>query len=175
MPIMKKRVHEPNPRGLPAAAAAAPFSFFRPAFPALAAVVAAASLIAPLARAARAATRTVKPPASPSALPLQDALDRAQHGDTVLAEPGEYAEHHLRIPSGVTLRSRLGAKVTRLVGDRRGSIVQILDADSLTRVEGFTFTHGGGSIFPDSAGGGGGGAVLLYRSAARIRDNAFLE
>ena len=65
-----------------------------------------------------AASRGVGPGGSAGA--IQSALAASQHGDTVLVEPGEYRER-VRIPPGVTLRSRGGAAATRLLADTRRS------------------------------------------------------
>ncbi|MBI5836175.1 MAG: right-handed parallel beta-helix repeat-containing protein [Candidatus Eisenbacteria bacterium] len=104
---------------------------------------------------------------------IQRALDRVQPGDTVLVLPGDY-EERLVLPSGVTLRSRDGALSTRILGDYRGSVILVRDADSLTRVEGFTVTRGRGTYLPDTPREGGGG-LLAFRAAVRVRDNIFVD
>jgi hypothetical protein len=120
---------------------------------------------------AGAATFGVAPAAG--AHPIQQALERAQRGDTVLVEAGDF-EERIVLPSGVTLRSREGAASTRLLGDLRGPVVLVRDADSLTRMEGFTVTRGRGTLLPGMRYEGGGG-LLAWRAAVRLRDNIFLD
>ncbi|HVP39364.1 MAG TPA: right-handed parallel beta-helix repeat-containing protein [Candidatus Saccharimonadales bacterium] len=150
--------------------ALAPLSAFRlhpPWLPLAAAAAWACLACAP----AGAATLEVAPAAGHH--PIQTALDRAHPGDTVLVAPGDY-EERIVLPSGVTLRSRDGAAATRLLGDLRGSVVLIQDADSLTRLEGFTVSRGRSTHLPEVRLEGGGG-VLAYRAAVRLRDNIFTD
>jgi hypothetical protein len=120
---------------------------------------------------AGAATFGVAPAAG--AHPIQQALERAQRGDTVLVEAGDF-EERIVLPSGVTLRSRDGAASTRILGDLKGPVVLVRDADSLTRMEGFTVTRGRGTLLPGMRHEGGGG-LLAWRAAVRLRDNIFLD
>ncbi len=106
-------------------------------------------------------------PAGPGFAPLQDALEKARHGDVVVVEPGTYAER-IELPSGVTLRSTAGPGATILRGDGVGSVVLVRDADTLTALEGFTVIGGGAMEVPDW-GATGGGAVASIRSDVRIR------
>ncbi len=121
---------------------------------------------------ASARTLVVRPGATGNRA-IQTAMDLAHHGDTVLVEPGDYPEH-VQLRSGVTLRSREGAGATRLVGDGHSSILLVQNADSLTRIEGLTFTGGGMSRMNfHRSEYAGGGAVLARQAALRIRDCSF--
>ena len=125
--------------------------------------------LALLSACAAAATLEVVPAAGQH--PIQRALNIARQGDTVLVAPGDY-EERITLPSGVTLRSLEGARRTRILGDLRGAVVQVRDADSLTRLEGFTITRGRGSRLPGMRYEGGGG-LLAWRAVVRVRDNVF--
>jgi len=88
---------------------------------------------------------------------IQEALDAAQSGDTVLVEPGTYLENIVwPATQGLTLIGEQGPGETIIDGDSAGSVIAILvTVDTTTVITGFTIRNG--------AGERGGG---IYLSAA---------
>lgn len=93
-------------------------------------------------------------------------LAAAQAGDSVIVAYGEYYEHELVLPSGVTLRTPAtqGIGVT-LFGVGPGRFITGNGLAAGSRVEGFLFT--GGNM--DQAGANGG-ALHFSNSTIEIRD-----
>ncbi len=88
---------------------------------------------------------------------LQEALDSAAYGDTVLVAPGQYPRVVLR--SGVTLRSEKGPEHT-LLKENTFWVVQGEAVDSLAAIEGFTIDGMKGAE----------GVVYAEESAYRVRN-----
>ena len=100
---------------------------------------------------------------------IQEGIDEAEDGDTVLVAPGEYVENILISETPVTLASYYLTTnnenyidSTIIDGDHSGSVIRIVIAEEdeefseLTNVIGFTLTNGSGSndLDDDNAGGG---------------------
>lgn len=101
--------------------------------------------------------------------PIQEALDAAGSGDTVLVAPGVYFENlnMTRAQHGVTLRGDGDPATIFLDAGGRGSALYIHDAACY--VDGFTIRGGRESLGRD--GNGGGGVTVLELANAYIRGN----
>ncbi len=134
----------------------------------------------------------VDPTSKTSPGSIQEALDRALPGDTIVVPPGDYFEN-LTMAGAVTLISKSGPRATTIYGN--GNIcINCEGCGPGTRISGFTIT-GGGSF----AGGGirvfgessveidhnivrnnrtefeAAGVLVQRNSWADIHDNAFIE
>ncbi|MFQ5655867.1 MAG: hypothetical protein ACE5GW_14210, partial [Planctomycetota bacterium] len=97
---------------------------------------------------------------------IQEAIDAAQGGDTVLVAPGTYFENIDFLGKAITVTSILGPEATTVDGGGSGSVASFVNGegqDSL--LSGFTITHGRSF----SNVGGGGGIRCLF-SAPTIED-----
>jgi hypothetical protein len=72
---------------------------------------------------------------------IQEAIDAAGYGDSVIVAPGTYVEN-IVLKSGVVLQGA-GAGVTTIQGTGNGSVVTANGVDSTTKIDGFTITGGG--------------------------------
>jgi WD40 repeat protein len=91
---------------------------------------------------------------------IQQAVDAADEGDTILVDVGTYPEN-LRIAKGLTL---IGADRERTIIDGRGSRVLDISGTALVTVRNFTITNGQDGVFI------GRGAQALVQ-ATRIEQN----
>jgi len=88
---------------------------------------------------------------------IQEALDAAQSGDTVLVEPGTYIENIVwPATQGLTLKGEQGPGETVIDGNSAGSVIAILlTVDTTTVITGFTIRNGaaerGGGIYLSTA------------------------
>lgn len=100
---------------------------------------------------------------------IQDAIDAAADGDTVVVRPGTYVENIDFIGKAITVRSESGASVTTIDGNQTGSVVTFADSEGVDSVlDGFTVTNGSGtSIWPDPRGGG----IYCMDSSPTIKNN----
>jgi hypothetical protein len=85
-------------------------------------------------------------------LTIQDAIDTASGGDTVLVAPGTYVENIDFKGKAITVTSEQGANVTVIDGNQAGSVVTFQnDEGSDSVLQGFTVTNGhsenGGGIY----------------------------
>lgn len=94
--------------------------------------------------------------ASPS---LQERLDGAEEGETLLVEPGHYPEN-LVIDKPLVLR---GLQLPHIEGDTRGKTIRIL-APGVT-IDGFRISHSGLNLSRDDA------AIHIQGEGAVIRNN----
>lgn len=100
---------------------------------------------------------------------IQEAIDAAANGDTVIVRPGSYFETIDFVGKAITLKSEKGASVTTIDGNNiRGSIVSFLNdegADSI--LDGFTLMNCG-LVF-------GGGGIWCLSSSPAIRNNIITD
>ncbi len=107
--------------------------------------------------------------------PIQEALDAAGPGDTVLVAPGVYRENVVLLErhAGVVLRAEGAPDATILDGDGRGSAIYAHGTGDATRIEGFTITNGvegqGRELY--AAGVLGGGVTILEAASPAITGN----
>ena len=87
-------------------------------------------------------------------LTIQDAIDAATNGDTIIVRPGTYVENIDFLGKEITLISEQGPEVTIIDGGKPsnpdyGSVVTFINGESPnTILEGFTITNGTGRLRP---------------------------
>jgi len=95
---------------------------------------------------------------------IQEAIDAAAEGDTVLVDPGTYVESLDFGGKAITVTSSGGAAVTTIDGNRTGRVVKFAYAEGLdTVLDGFTITNGLVSL--------NGGGIICYYASPTITDN----
>lgn len=116
--------------------------------------------------------------------PIQDAVDAASPGDTVLVGPGLYLENVnlLAAQDGIVLKAEGTPEETVVDAGRRGSAVYAFQVGLNTVVEGFTFQNGAGGLGdgpPDGDYYGltrdAGAITVLNYSSPTIRGNVFRD
>ena len=91
---------------------------------------------------------------------IQDAMNAAVDGDTVLVAPGTYREHLNFLGKAITVTTEQGPDVTIIDGDQAGSVVTFASGEGLASVlSGFTLQNGRGGV----EGGGSSLRVHLRR------------
>jgi parallel beta-helix repeat protein len=101
---------------------------------------------------------------------IQEAIDHALNGDTVLVSPGTYAENIDFLGKGITLTSTDGPDATVIDGCNQGSVVKFVnDEKSNSVLEGFTLTNGSGTF--DGYYGYLGGGIYCLKSSPTIKAN----
>jgi hypothetical protein len=108
---------------------------------------------------------------------IQDALDHASFGDTILVSPGEYHENLMWPPvNGIALIGVSGPELVILDGGAEGRGITFseewVDIDSETVIQGFTIRNGVASGDPPDCCGGG---IFCYRCSPTIRDNSIQD
>lgn len=106
----------------------------------------------------------------PSEYPtIQEGINAANYGDTVLVAPGTYPEYDIIMKDGVYLKSEKGAENTIIDPDTLGRDHRIFNCDSLTKttIDGFTICNGETPYY----GGYGGGGILSRASHIVIKNN----
>jgi len=102
-------------------------------------------------------------------LTLQETIDAAFIGDTVVARPGTYRETIDLLGKAITVRSEWGPDVTVIDGEQAGSVVSFVNGeDRDTVLQGFTITNGLGT---SSWGGLAGGGIFCDSSSPTITGN----
>jgi parallel beta-helix repeat protein len=87
---------------------------------------------------------------------IQEGIDAAMTGDTVLVAPGTYVENIDFLGKAITVQSSDGAATTVVDGDQSGSVAICQNGEgSDTVLDGFTLTNGTGTVDGTSQSGGG--------------------
>lgn len=89
---------------------------------------------------------------------IQDGIDAASDGDTVLVRPGTYLENIDLLGMGINVRSSAGAELTIIDGQARAPVITCESGEpSGTVVQGFTIRNGRGKPHPPFNRDGGAG------------------
>lgn len=105
---------------------------------------------------------------------IQDAIDAAAGGDTVVVGPGIWKENIDFLGKAITVRSSNGPQVTFIDGRQGGSVVSFTSNEGNDSVlDGFTITAGSGTLcqWPGSFDALLGGGIFCRGSAPLIRNN----
>ncbi|MBU0754557.1 MAG: SUMF1/EgtB/PvdO family nonheme iron enzyme, partial [Planctomycetes bacterium] len=98
---------------------------------------------------------------------IQEAIDAAVNGDTVLVASGTYPENIDFLGKAITVKSSDGAEVTMIDGGGAGSVVTFKNREGGdTELKGFSITNG------NAANGGG---IFCYYSSPVISDNVIVN
>ena len=126
-------------------------------------VVMACAMCACVAVAHGSAAATIRVPSDyPS---IQQAIDAAVPGDTVVVAPGVYYENINFLGKDITVTSEQGPAVTVIDGHNAGSVATFKSSETRNAVlAGFTLQGGYGTGF-------GGGGVAILSASPTIRDN----
>jgi len=100
---------------------------------------------------------------------IQDAIDAASPGDTVLVRPGRYLERLSIVGVDLHLVSSDGPQATTIDGGGSGPVIRCVGLSSNSSIVGFTIT--GGVTRPPLVGGG---VYLAAESSPSIRDNVIV-
>ena len=115
-----------------------------------------------LAAGSAAEAATIRVPAD--AATIQQAIDAAAPGDTVLVAPGTYVENLTFLGKAITVVSEGGPAVTVIDGNWSGPVVAFTSGEPRGAVlRGFTVQRGATSF--------SGGGVLIQNSSPTIADN----
>lgn len=109
---------------------------------------------------------------------IQDAIDAAVNGDTVLVHPGTYVENIDFLGKAIKVEGQQGADFTFIDGNRKGSVVTFAnEEDKDARLTGFTITNGSGTYHEPSYpwGGYAGGGVYCEGASPAIENCLFLK
>jgi hypothetical protein len=102
---------------------------------------------------------------------IQQAIDVASNGDTVLVAPGMYPERIDFRGKAIAVRSEAGAATTVIDGGRAGSVVTFVTGEGpAATLSGFTIRNGGDSRDSSHAGG-----ITIIGSSPTITDNVITE
>ena len=84
---------------------------------------------------------------------IQEAIEAASPGDTVLVVCGTYYEHDIHMKSGIVLMSETGeADCVILDAEQSGRVMYCEDVDETAVIQGFTFTNGNLDLMMNGAG-----------------------
>lgn len=109
---------------------------------------------------------------------IQQGIDMAIQGDTVLVGPGVYVENINFKGKGVIVKSSHGAEATTIDGNQTFSVATFNSNEGPDSVlDGFTLTNGGGTYFEPYPKHYGfcGSAVFCNASSPTIRNNAIKD
>ena len=102
-------------------------------------------------------------------LTIQDAIDAAKDGDTVMVAPGTYVENISFKGKAITVVSTDGPDLTFIDGNQAGSVVLFaLGEGPGSKIEGFTIQNGSGTYVHFANQGGG---ICCYEASPRITNN----
>src|SRR5262245_58439229 len=124
------------------------------------------ALIGVMALPASSQAATIRVPAD--AASLQQAIDAAAGGDTVLVSPGTYVENITFRGKLITVESEQGPTVTVIDGGAAGSVATFTSGETRSAVlHGFTIRNGRSSF--------SGGGVLIQNSSPSIIGNTIVN
>lgn len=112
---------------------------------------------------------------------IQEAIDAASSGDTIMVRPGTYQERINFLGKGITLKSESGPEATIIDGrgSTPGSIVLFTTSEGPDSVlDGFTITQGRGTYVEYHqwlAAGYVGGGIYCYASSPTIINNIITD
>ncbi|MEW6741292.1 MAG: right-handed parallel beta-helix repeat-containing protein [Planctomycetota bacterium] len=104
---------------------------------------------------------------------IQEAIDRAQAGATVIVSPGSYFEMINFRGKAITLRSSHGAEQTIIDAQGSGTVVTFNSGEGPdTVLDGFTITGGAGTTVQ---GDGAGGGIYCEGASPTIKNNRIVD
>lgn len=102
---------------------------------------------------------------------IQDGIDAALNGDTVLVMPGTYVENIDFLGKAITVKSSGGSSSTTIDGRNGWTVVKFVAYEGPTSViDGFTIKNGNGGV-----SGYFGGGIACYSAAPTIMNNQFID
>lgn len=94
---------------------------------------------------------------------IQQGINAAANGDTVLVAPGTYVENINFLGKAITVKSESGPEVTIIDGNRLGSVVTFMSGEAFSSVlQGFTIQNGLATQ---------GGGITVQNSSPTITNN----
>lgn len=105
---------------------------------------------------------------------IQQAIDAAVDGDTVLVAPGTYTENINFKGKAITVKSEASRKVTIIDGGQKDSVVTFASGEGRNSVlDGFTIRNGRSGF--DTPGFGNGGGVRISNASPTVLRDAIID